>query len=106
MVFSAALPIKAQIKKAEKFLFEHQKYYEKQGNQLLHKGRVQFQPLRNYLRYLDGEINGATQVEIANIVHPNEDKSSAKQKVNKGIKVAKYYKEIGYLKILATELLK
>jgi hypothetical protein len=106
MVFSAALPVKAQIEKAERLLFEQQKYYEEQGNHLVHKGRVQFHPLRNYLRYLDGKISGASQVEIARIVHPNEYEYSAKQKVNKGIKAGEYLRDIGYLKILGTENLK
>lgn len=106
IAFSAALPIKAQIQKAEKILNEQQDYYREQGNLLFHKGRVQLPPLRNYLRYLDGEIHGVTQVEIARVVHPNEDPDSAKQKVNKGIKTARYYRDIGYLKILGTEILK
>jgi len=106
MAFSAALPIKAQIQKAEQLLLEQQKYYEEQGNQLQHKGNVRIQPLRNYLRYLDGEIEGATQVEIASIVHPNEDQDSAKKKVNKGIKAARNCRDFGYLKILGTEILK
>lgn len=105
IVFSAALPIKAQIQKAEKLLLEQQKYYEEQGHQLLHRGRVPFQTLRNYLRYLDGELNGATQVEIARVVHPKDNPDTAKQKVNKGIKTARYYRDIGYLKILGTEIL-
>lgn len=106
MVFSAALPIKAQIQQAEKLLLEQQKYYEGQGNHLQHKGNVWIQPLSNYLRYLDGEINGATQAEIARVVHPKENEISARQKVNKGIKTARYYRDMGYLKILDTELLK
>jgi hypothetical protein len=97
MVFSAALPVQKQIEKAKKFLLEQQKYYEEQGNLLLHKGRVQTSPLRNYLRYLDGKISGANQVEIARVVHPNEDQNTAKQKVNKGLKTAEYLRDIGYL---------
>ncbi len=93
MVFSAALPIKDQIEKARKYLLKQQQDYEEQGNELHHKGRVQTQPLRNYLRYLDGKASGATQAEIASYVHSNEDKNTAQQKVSKGLNQAESYRD-------------
>lgn len=104
MVFSAAFPIKDQIERAESYLLEQQRDYEEQGNELHQNGRVRIQPLRNYLRYLDGKASGATQVEIARCVHPNEDETSAKQKVSKGLNRAEFYRDAGYLEILDTEI--
>jgi len=100
MTFSVALPILDQITNANAYLIEQQNNYKAGKNMVIYKGRVNFTPLRNYLRYLDGKISGATQVEIARVVHPEEDETSNKQKVNKGLKTAEYYRDIGYIKIL------
>lgn len=104
-VFSAALPIQNQIDKAKELLLEEQEYYEKDGNRLRHIGRVQFLPLRNYLRYLDAELHGVKQVEMAGVIYPHQDKTSASQRVSTGLKEAKKYRDYNFLKILKTEIL-
>lgn len=104
-VFSSLLPIADQINKAKESLTEEQEEFVKEGVSLSHKGRVQVNVLRNYLRYLDANINGVKQVAMARVIHQHDDKTSATQKISTGLLKAKYYRDEGFLKILKTQIL-
>lgn len=109
MVFSLALPVADQIKKASEQLMEYQKEYKGGGNGVGKPCKLNYLSFRNYLRYLDGELAGAKQTEIAEVIYPRQgitaDDNSALDKVSKGLKNAKEYRDGDYLKILGAVLL-
>ncbi|MDO9256330.1 MAG: DUF6499 domain-containing protein [Bacteroidales bacterium] len=105
MVFSSALSIDDQINKARDLLKVDQKEYKEQGNDVSDFLKLNHLSLKDYLRYLDAELNGHTPTEIAMTIHPTAEKNSAVQKVSKGLKKAKEYRDGGYLRLLGTVLL-
>lgn len=105
MVFSAALSIEDQVKKARELLKADQKEYNAEGNDVGKHCNLNFRSLKNYLRYLDGELVGARPTELAAVIHPTDEKTSALQKVSIGLKKARKYRDGDYIKIIGTVLL-
>ncbi|WP_262964290.1 DUF2285 domain-containing protein [Methylobacter psychrophilus] len=109
IVFSSALPIADQIKKATEQLMKNQKEYKVSGNDVGARCKFTYDSLKNYLRFLDGELAGATPTELAEVIFPGQGitagDNGALDKVSKGLKRAKEYRDGDYLKILGTVLM-
>ena len=102
VVFSIKLSLDEQLKKTKIYLKEMQDSL--QSKEIVHvKSRYRPENYQNYLRMLDAELKGIKQTEMAKTIYGTQEKSV--DRVNKGLKEARYLRDIGHLGILKTAML-
>lgn len=98
--FDARFPIKMQLEQVRARLVAIEKELVSLGDTARNQDKPRLNQFTEYLRFLDGEICGATVMEMAATIYPNlgreDGDRSGYNRVARGIKVAREIRDIGY----------